>query len=218
VRPRRTVCATVGAMQRSLLTFVVALVVALTFGCDRRTEPYVPGEEPKAPDLSRIFPRGAEQAKEREDAAGGAETAQGGRGTTPAAMGAPAGAPPAAPDAAGQAETSGPPIRGTVTLAPELAGRVPKDAVLFLIARRGDSGPPTAVKRIPSPTFPFSFELGPGDRMIQAMPWSGPLGLSARVDSDGNATTRSAGDLQGKGAGPVNPGDEGVTVVLDEVL
>ncbi len=202
-------------MQRPLRAFLFALVLVLTFGCDRRTEPFVPGEEPKAPDLSKIFPRGAEEAKEREEAAGGAETAASGRGTAPSAMAGPAGGPPPAP---GQAESTGPPIRGTVTLAPELAGRVPKDGVLFLIARRGDSGPPTAVKRISNPTFPFTFELGPADRMIQAMPWSGPLGLSARVDSDGNATTRSQGDLQGKSASPVNPGDEGVTVVLDEVL
>ena len=169
----------------------------------------MPGEEPSAPDLSRIFPRGAEQAKEEEGAG-----RTGGRASA-AASGPVAGAPPGAAEERG---ALGPPIRGTVTIAPALVERAPKGAVLFLIARRGASGPPTAVKRIPNPTFPLEFELGPQDRMIQAMPWSGPLELSARLDSDGNATTRSPGDLQGSAPGPANPGDAQIRIVLDEVL
>ncbi|HME73653.1 MAG TPA: hypothetical protein VKM54_27895 [Myxococcota bacterium] len=186
------------------------LVLALALGCDRKVEPYVPGEEPAAPDLSRIFPRGAEQAKQEEEGAAKA----GGRASA-AASGSMAGAPPGAATERG---TLAPPIRGTVTIAPGLVERAPKGAVLFLIARRGSSGPPTAVKRIPNPTFPLEFELGPEDRMIEAMPWSGPLQLTARLDSDGNATTRSPGDLQGAAPGPTNPGDAQVSIVLDEVL
>ena len=48
-----------------------------------------------------------------------------------------------------------------------------------------------------APSFPLDFSLGPEDRMIQAMPFAGPLGLSARIDADGNATSREPGDLQG---------------------
>src|SRR3990170_3521893 len=63
--------------------------------------------------------------------------------------------PPAAEAAGGE----GPPIRGTVSVADELAGRVPPGAVLFLIARRGGGGPPLAVERTPSPRFPLEFSL-----------------------------------------------------------
>ncbi|HTF32653.1 MAG TPA: hypothetical protein VK714_03000 [Myxococcota bacterium] len=202
-------CATVAAMRAASCLFLL-LALALVLGCDRKIEPYVPGEEPAAPDLSRIFPRGAEQAKQEEEDA----TKAGGRASA-AASGPMTGAPPGA---AAERGTLGPPIRGTVKIAPELVARAPKGAVLFLIARRGTSGPPTAVKRIPNPTFPLQFELGPEDRMIQEMPWNGPLQLTARLDSDGNATTRSPGDLQGAAPGPANPGDAQVSIVLDEVL
>ena len=184
----------------------LCLLLGFVLGCDRRIEPYVPGEKPAPPDLSRIFPRGAEQAKQEEEGeAGGRASAA----ATPAAAGAPE---------AAERGTSGAPIRGTVSIAPALMERAPKGAVLFVIARRGPSGPPTAVKRIPNPSFPMEFELGPEDRMIQAMPWSGPLQLTARLDSDGNATTRSAGDLQGAATAPASPGDAQVRIVLDEVL
>jgi cytochrome c-type biogenesis protein CcmH len=186
------------------------LLLALALGCDRKIEPFVPGEEPAAPDLSKIFPRGAEQAKQEEEA-----TAKTGGEAGASASGPVAAAPSGAADERG---TLGPPIRGTVTIAPELVARAPKGAVLFLIARRGLSGPPTAVKRIQNPSFPVAFELGPEDRMIQAMPWSGPLQLTARLDSDGNATTRSPGDLQGAAQSPANPGDAEIQIVLDEAL
>ena len=166
----------------------------------------MPGEEPAAPDLSQIFPRGAEQAKQEDEGAGQA-----------AARGS-ASSPAAGPAPGAERGTLGPPIRGTVMIAPALVERAPKGAVLFVIARRNSSGPPTAVKRIPNPSFPLEFELGPEDRMIQAMPWSGPLQLTARLDSDGNATTRSPGDLQGAASAPASPGDAQVTIVLDEAL
>jgi hypothetical protein len=42
--------------------------------------------------------------------------------------------------------------------------------------------------------------------------------VSARLDADGNATTRSDGDLQGTAAAPAQPGASGVDVVLNERL
>ena len=74
------------------------------------------------------------------------------------------------------------------------------------------------MKRIPSPRFPLDFELGPDDRMIQAMPFAGPLTLSARVDSDGNAMSRTPGDLSGQAAGPIEPGASGIELVIDQVV
>ena len=54
--------------------------------------------------------------------------------------------------------------------------------------------------------------------MIQAIPFAGPLQLSARVDADGNATSREPGDLQGAAATPVDPGATDVTIRIDTRL
>jgi hypothetical protein len=74
------------------------------------------------------------------------------------------------------------------------------------------------VKRVASPRFPLEFEIGPDDRMIDTMPFSGPFRLSARIDADGSATSRNPGDLQGEVSGRVDPGATGVELVIDEVL
>ena len=75
------------------------------------------------------------------------------------------------------------------------------------------------MKRVPGPKFPLSFSLGPDDRMIQSVPFAGPIRLTARLDSDGNATSRTPGDLQGTGVdGPFQPGATGVVILLDTVL
>ena len=66
--------------------------------------------------------------------------------------------------------------------------------------------------------FPLEFSIGPEDRMIQAMPFVGPLRVTARLDADGNATTRNPGDLQGAAPDSVSPGASDIEVVLDEVL
>jgi hypothetical protein len=184
-------------MQRPV---VIALVLAMWLGCDRKVEPFDPSEQPAEPDLSRIFPAGAEPL---EAAAPGLPPAPG------------RGAPPLAAEASA---ADGPPIRGTVSVADGLAGKLPPGAVLFLIARRGSAGPPLAVERIAEPRFPLEFSLGPEDRMLETLPFAGEVQLSARLDADGNAMSRQAGDLEGRAAGTVSPGATGVAVVLDEVL
>jgi cytochrome c-type biogenesis protein CcmH len=181
---------------------IAVLAAAGLLGCDRNLEPFDASEQPREPDLSKIFPEGAERA------------AQVGPG-----LPAPPGEPPgrgAPPLAAETGRDAGPPITGTVSLADGLA--VPGGAVLFIIARRGDAGPPLAVKRIAAPRFPLDFTLGPEDRMIQALPFAGPLAISARLDADGNATTREPGDLQGSAPGSVEPGASGIAVRIDEML
>lgn len=190
------------------LSALIPLLLAAVAACDRNIEPFVPGEKPAKPDLAKIFPPGAEQPQRSAQEIGDAPPdppEQGRRG-----------APPLAPGAG--ASDASPPVRGTISLAPELEGRVPADAVLFLIARRAGSGPPLAVKRIPQPRFPLEFEIGPQDRMIETLPFVGPLQLSARVDGDGNATTRNPGDLQGTLGDDVEPGASGVVLVIDQLL
>jgi len=179
----------------------LALWLALALlGCNRNVEPFDPNEGVEQPDLSRIFPEGAERS-------GDADTLRGRNAGD---------APPAAPRGAAPAGAT--PLRGTVRVASELADRVPRGAVLFLIARTGPAGPPTAVQRIGGPTFPFEFSIGPEDRMIQAMPFAGPFQLTARIDADGDATTRNPGDLQGAAEGTFSPGASDIEIVIDEVL
>jgi len=194
-------------LMKPLLFLSLAAVVALA-GCDRRIEPFDPDERVEAPDLARIFPEGARVVEERERAAGAAPPAAPGAVPTPAGG---RGAPPVVAD-------SGAPIRGTLELASELDGATPRGGVLFIMARSPQGGPPIAVKRVVEPRFPMEFEIGPGDRMIQAIPFAGPLLLSARVDGDGNATSREPGDLSGAAAAPVAPGANGVTIRIDQRL
>lgn len=189
-------------MRLVLVTVALGLLLGAV-SCDRKLEPYDPDEKPTPPDLSKIFPEGAERALEAESPG------------APAMPTAPRGAPPAGSDASA---ASGPPVRGTVEIAEELRGRVPRGGVLFVIARSEAGGPPLAVKRVVDPEFPFEFEIGPEDRMIQQMPFVGPLRLSARLDGDGNATTRSAGDLQGAAPGAVDPGASEVSIRIGEVI
>ena len=185
---------------RSHLLILAFLGAALLAGCDRGIEPFDPNEQVEAPDLSKIFPKGAQVVADRERAEGGVPSPTGGRG-----------APPVVADA-------GEPIRGTLELAAELKGQVPRGGVLFLVAKSPAGGPPVAVQRVPEPSFPLDFEIGPGDRMIQAIPFVGPLLLTARVDADGNASSREPGDLAGAAAAPVEPGATGVTIRIDEKL
>jgi len=173
-------------------------VLVLLLACNRNIEPFADDPVEK-PDLSRIFPEAAQRDVVPPD-----------RPPPPPPGRGPRGAPPAVAD-------SGPPIRGVVRVAPELAGRIPSGAVLFIVARSGDAGPPTAVLRVPASGFPTNFEIGSGNRMIQAMPWQGPFRLSARVDADGNASTR-AGDFQGVAKGTYAPGASGVEIVIDHAL
>lgn len=177
---------------------VASLAVAIAaVGCDRNVAPYDPDEEPRTPDLSKIFPEGADRAARVEPELPAAPSGRG--------------APPLAAE-------GGAPISGRVRLADDLGAAPPAGAVLFIIARRGDSGPPLAVKRVADPSLPLDFTIGPEDRMIQAMPFTGPLQLSARMDADGNAMSRAPGDLEGRVQAAVSPGDRGVDLVLDEVL
>lgn len=185
-------------MSRWRLCFVVLLAgIALLPACNRHIEPF--SDDPvEQPDLSRIFP----EAAGREVGPPEEPPPPPGRGPFEASPVAPA---------------SGPPIRGVVRVAPELAGRIPAGAVLFVLARTGEAGPPTAVLRLAASDLPAHFEIGPGNRMIQAMPWRGPFRLSARIDVDGNASTR-AGDFQGVAKGTYAPGARGVEIVVDHAL
>ena len=128
-------------------------------------------------------------------------------------MGAPAGtAVPEAGPVSATPETSADPaqsIRGTIE-APTGAG----GGVLFLFVRPAGAtgGPPLAVQRIPSPTFPLEFAIGPEDAMVASGPFPARVTLEARLDGDGNAMTEEPGDLSARNE--TTPGASGVTLAL----
>jgi hypothetical protein len=198
----------------------LAAFVGLAIACDRNIEPYQPGEEPREPDLARIFPSppagaaaGMAGGGEVEaPIAAGAETAVEGEGggASRAAF------PPSRTEGAGSSAVAGQPISGRIEVAPALAGEAPEGAVLFVIARTAGAtgGPPLAVLRIPEPELPLEFEIGPGDVMIPSMRFEGLISLSARLDADGNAMTRGPTDLSSAVAESLSPGTTDVTLVL----
>jgi tetratricopeptide (TPR) repeat protein len=111
-------------------------------------------------------------------------------------------------------------IRGSVSLAPNLKSKIDGKAVLFIIARAGNSpaGPPLAVIRIDRPAFPVAFSLGADHVMIRGTEFAGKVALSARLDQDGNPATSEAGDLTGKyKQNPVAVGSQKIDIVLDRV-
>lgn len=104
-------------------------------------------------------------------------------------------------------------VSGTVTLAAGVSP--PPGAVLFLIARTpgGNGGPPTATRKIVSPTFPRAFTLGPADVMMGG-PFPAAVTVQARLDSDGNPMTREATDLVAAWPDEVAPGQRGIVLEL----
>ncbi len=190
--------------------FTTLCVLALA-GCDRNVEPYQPGEEARPPDLARIFPAPVGQMAPPEGEARPAANAAGGtpRGAVP---------PSRAEGTRGNLASASGPIRGEIDLDPDLAMARPDGGVLFVIARPQGmtAGPPLAVLRIPSPEFPLDFSIGPENVMIPTMQFAGEISLSARLDADGNAMTRGAGDISSPVVEGLTPGSQDVRLVLAE--
>jgi tetratricopeptide (TPR) repeat protein len=86
-------------------------------------------------------------------------------------------------------------VSGTVDVDPSLKDKLPPQGVLFVFARAAGAaseGPPVAVKRLPA-RFPATFELSQADSMM-GQPLPDELLLEARLDEDGDPTTRPPTD------------------------
>jgi hypothetical protein len=111
-------------------------------------------------------------------------------------------------------------VSGKITLDEKLKSRLDADATLFIIARRADAaaGPPIAVKKIDRPHFPLAYSLGQENVMMQGTALPEKISLGARLDKDGNAMTREAGNITGEySKNPVNAGSTNVDIVLDQI-
>lgn len=106
-----------------------------------------------------------------------------GPGSEPARSPAPAGtAPRARPDG----------VTVSIDLSPGAVA--PPGAILFVSLSGPTSGPPAAVRRLDTPSFPLTLTLTQEDSMMGAqLPESGTLNV--RLDFDGSASTRSPEDL-----------------------
>ena len=109
-------------------------------------------------------------------------------------------------------------LAGTVRIIPTLSGKFSAGDVLFVIARRGP-GPPLAVKRIPKPSFPVSFRLGPEDMVMAGGPFEGEVSVIARIKKGGAAGPAQPGDLEGSyRRNPVKIGEAPIEIVIDREL
>lgn len=118
------------------------------------------------------------------------------------------------------AAPSGQQIIGRIYIDAKLKGNVDSQATLFIIARSDAAkGPPLAVKKIDRPVFPVAYALGPENVMMQGIPFTGRVSITARLDKDGNPTTRQPGDLTGDyKKNPVAVGSKNIDIVLDQIV
>jgi hypothetical protein len=110
-------------------------------------------------------------------------------------------------------------IEGSVELAPDLRARVSAGDMLFIYAREtGAGGPPLAVLRLSTGSWPLSFVLDDRNSMIPGRDLShaSKVVLEARISRSGNATPQ-AGDLVGT-VENVNPrAGQPVRISIDRV-
>jgi len=107
-------------------------------------------------------------------------------------------------------------IRGTVTMAPDLAGKGSPTDTLFVFARE-TSGPPMPVSivRATRKDLPFTFQLDDSTSPMPSRKLSsaGPVVIVARLSKSGQAMPQN-GDLEGVSQ-PIQSGVDGITVVID---
>lgn len=102
-------------------------------------------------------------------------------------------------------------VKGTLEMASEVPG-----AAVFVSVKNPEGGPPLAAVQLPNGPFPMPFEVRTSD--LLAMGGVEPelpeaFVLSARLDQDGNATTKVDGEPAAEQSG-VAVGTEGLTLTL----
>jgi hypothetical protein len=99
-------------------------------------------------------------------------------------------------------------------LDPALQGQIGPGGVLFVFVREAGfgAGPPIAARRLPVSSFPVAFEIGESDAMT-GQPFPDDLLVEARLDADGDPTTRPPTDPKAR-VDDVKAGSTAVLLVL----
>jgi hypothetical protein len=113
-------------------------------------------------------------------------------------------------------------VRGAISVAGEAAGAVKAGDIIFISVKPVDPatgailGGTIAVDRVDVTQLPVAFELTGANVMTQGAVFEGDVVVTARVDRDGEARTREAGDVEGSTTVAI-PAD-GVSLVLDTIV
>lgn len=104
-------------------------------------------------------------------------------------------------------------VSGTVALASDLSA--PPKGLLFIMAKRSadGGGPPVAALRVTPDTWPHTFAMGDKNMMLGGE-WPEQVWVQARLDSDGNPSTKSEDDVESAVVGPLPSGAVDVALVL----
>lgn len=113
-------------------------------------------------------------------------------------------------------------LKGAIVVTKETADRVKPGAIIFISVRPIEPvtgeiiGGPIAVERIDVQTLPTSFHLSERNAMSAGTQFAGDVLISARVDADGEARSRSPGDVEGTVRATI-PSDK-LELKLDTIL
>jgi cytochrome c-type biogenesis protein CcmH/NrfG len=118
------------------------------------------------------------------------------------------------------ATTKGVSVRGEIDVADALKGRIPPGLTLFIVAKSVSSpGPPVAIVRTTTGTWPLQFQLDDSQAMLPSrrLSTAGAVTIEARTSRTGQAMP-AAGDFQGV-IGPIDPAaGKPVRVVIQRVI
>jgi hypothetical protein len=107
-------------------------------------------------------------------------------------------------------------VSGTITVAPSVKDAIKPGDVIFVVVRQGDEkGTMLGAKRYVADRFPLSFELDNRDAMFAGTKFGGPVTITARVDKDGDATTKLPGDVVGVAHAEV--GNRDIKLLIDTI-
>jgi hypothetical protein len=112
-------------------------------------------------------------------------------------------------------------LEGTIEAGPTLAAQIKAGDIIFLQAKKiGPTGqpmsPPIAVKRVDVTALPMQFRLDETNQMMQGTTFDGEVVIIARVDRDGEARSRTPGDVEGQIKATVPA--RGLKLVLDTAV
>ena len=178
-------------------TYVHLALVYVKLGRTKDAEGAITEASRRFPDqaagLKRLLAELEQQGAATADAPpAGSDDPHAGLGLPGGGGAAPPGGPP--PERAATSG-SGRRVAGSVDLDPALKGSFSPSAVLFVFVREAGfgAGPPIAAKRLPAAAFPVAFEIGESDAMM-GQPFPDSLLVEARLDADGDPTTRPPTD------------------------